>query len=93
MEKGHQFLIDNVGKVAAEFTKGGEVRQVEEIDARKDEKYRPVLAMIPKDVLVCRAKVTREQGTSGSSTFLLIDGRWVWFRGLEAIPAFLEKMK
>ena len=93
MEKANQLLVDNVGKLAAEFTKGGDIRKVEVIDARKEEKYQRILAVIPQDVIVCRAFVEREQRASGSSTFLFVGDRWIWIRGLEGMAEYLEKLK
>ncbi len=71
---------------------GGRVLSIEVIDVRREDssgRFRAVLAMIPRDVPVYRAITRRERGTAGSSSYLFVNGRWIWIRGLEAIPRAL----
>ncbi len=96
--KGNEFLVENVDKIAAEVTKGGEIKRIEAIDVRKDknglERYKRILEIIPKDVSVFDIVVRRaDGGFSGGGSYLYLSDRWIWIRDLDEFPRILDKLK
>lgn len=81
-------------KAKEEFDRQGKIVSVELIDVRKDDasgRYRRVLQMIPKDIPVYRAVTKYEKGSGGSSSYLVIDGKMRFVRGLEGIAEFIDE--
>jgi hypothetical protein len=96
-EKGKKFLENNVDKIAKEFTRRGEIKQVKVIDVRKDKdrasgEYKRLLAIIPMDVPIFDVIIERTNGSSGGGTYLHLKGRWFWIKDLGAVPDFLDKL-
>lgn len=83
-------------KAKEEFARRGKIVSIEVIDVRKDDgsgRYRRVLEMIPKDIPIYRAVTKYEKNSAGSSTYLVIDGRMRFVRGLEGIAEFIDQQR
>jgi len=86
-------MVENIDEVAAELTRQ-EWTQIEPIDVRqKDDsgRYEQVLGTIPKDIPVFRIVTRSNASAAGSSSYLLINDRWVFIRGLEGIPKVIGR--
>lgn len=92
LERNRQELMAHRVEIAEETRRGGAVTRFEAIDVRAgdDPAYRPVIALLPPGVPVYRAVTHRETATAASSAYLFVNGRWVWIRGLQGIPKYLE---
>ena len=96
LDEVQQELEKHLAEVTKELQKGGAVTGVKAINIRKDpeaETYKEVLAMIPKDIPAFDYVVTKEKGSSGGGTYLYVQNRWIFLRGLSGIPKFLKRQK
>ena len=92
---GNEKMLKDAGEVARQWTKD-EVVEVQAIDLRQEKaashQYDKVLAIVPQDIPVYRVVRKRaDGGSSGSSTYLFVNKRWIMIRGLEMIPAHLGR--
>jgi hypothetical protein len=92
-EGNERELLSHRADIAAETQHGGAVRQIETVDVRerKNPAFDRVLAMLPPDVPVYLVVTRREKATAGSGSYLYVRGRWVWIRGLQGVPDYLDK--
>ena len=77
-----------------QFDREGKVISIELIDVRKEDvsgRYRRVLQIIPKDIPVYRAVTKYENGSGGSSSYLVIDGRMRFVPGLEGMAEIIDR--
>jgi hypothetical protein len=93
----NQLLLKNVDPVAKEVA-GGEAAKVTAIDLQKEDAKKPgthhrLLTMIPGDVPVYRIVRQRQRGPSGSGTYVFLNNRWIWIRGLEGVPEVIDQLK
>jgi antitoxin component YwqK of YwqJK toxin-antitoxin module len=96
MAEGVKMMRASTAQLKKELDVKGEVKAVKLVDVRKEGgagRYRQVLTMIPKDIPVYRAVVESEKRTSGSSTYLLVDGKMRWFPGIEGIARSIARLK
>jgi hypothetical protein len=96
LDQGLRDMEKNVSKVAKELRKGGRVTEVKTINirtGREAESYKDVLEMIPKEIPAFDYSIKKEDGASGGGTYLYVQERWIFLRGLEGIPKFLKKQK
>jgi hypothetical protein len=96
MAKMVEMMRGNTARLKKELDEQGQIKKVQLIDVRKKDisgRYRQVLTMIPKDIPVYRAVIDAEKRTSGSSSYLLVDGVMRWFPGLESIARSIAKLK
>lgn len=97
-EKGIQFAVANVDRLARHFTQGGAIKTVTAIDVRKDVNrasgsYKRILTIIPKDVSVFRLIVEQEKRSSGGGTYLFLNRHWFWIKDLDSFPRVLDTLK
>lgn len=95
-EQGLKAMRASLDKAKAEFDRQGEVKSIELIDVRKQDvsgRYRRVLQLIPKDIPVYRAVVRYENGSGGSSSYLVIEGKMRFVRGLEGLAELIDQQK
>ena len=84
-------MVEHIDDVAAELSRH-EWTEIEPIDIRRNDDsgpYADVLKGIPMEIPVFRIVKRSEGSTSGSSSYLFINNRWVWIKGLEMIPEVL----
>lgn len=88
-------MLQNINKVAAELNRDEWIK-IEAIDVRKNDpsgRYQKVLQIIPKDIPVFRVIRKGKKHSAGTSTYLYINGRWIFLQGLEAIPMLIARQK
>jgi len=92
--------LGEMRKETVEFKKElepmGDIKEIELINARDEGealKYAELLKIIPKEIPVYRAVITDQKGAGGSSSYLVVDGKFRWFRGIEAAPEVLADKK
>lgn len=77
---------------------GGEIKQVQVIDVRKEAgqgaaKYAPALKVVPQEIPIFRVVMQVGAQTVSSSCYCVVDGRMRLVRRLETLPAAIEKLK
>ncbi len=96
LKKGVEEMRKHTGEFKKEMEHSSGVKKIELINVREDDvsgRYGEVLGVIPKEVPVYRAVIDYEKGTAGSSSYLVVDGKFRWFQGLEMMPRVLRKKK
>jgi hypothetical protein len=89
IESRKKLLEDNLEKVAAEFTRGGEIQSIELKDVRApgdEESSKALLEMIPKTVAIYDCVVKREKRTSSSGSYLYVNDHWVFIKDVKDVP-------
>lgn len=74
----------------------GKLNRLQLVDLRKQDEngqYRKVIQRIPPEIPIYRAVFYYENGSAGSSTYLVVDGKMRLFRGLERVVEALENPK
>jgi hypothetical protein len=88
-----QDMMLYVDEVSNELTKD-EWIEIETIDVRKKDgskRFVDVLKMLPRDIPVFRVVERSKKGTAaGSSSYLYVNDRWIFLRGLDMIPEVIE---
>jgi len=88
--------LNSSEQLAAEFKRKGKLQKVEVYNVRKQDvsgRYQKILKTLPKEIPIYRIVTTNETRGGGSSSFLWIDGRWIWYRGLEGTSRLVEGLK
>lgn len=85
-------------QVKKEFERNGALREIKVEDVRQapesDRKpFDDVLSMIPEDIAVFTCVQYWAEGVSGTSSFLVIDKKVIFFRSFEDVPFFLKSLK
>ena len=92
-------LEENLGEVAASFTKGGSITKIKARDIRRqpekydNETYRDLFCLIPDDVEVSEVSVHRGGFIEGGITFVHANNRWFVIKDVYSIPRMLVKKK
>ncbi|HTT84842.1 MAG TPA: hypothetical protein VMF67_15305, partial [Rhizomicrobium sp.] len=97
-EQAQQKLLrEHYADVAREVTRKGAIKRIVKHDVRAEKDpstgYKRVLAMIPRDIPIYTIDVFKEQASGGTGAFLLVNGRWIFFKGIEAMPEIIEKAR
>ncbi len=96
LKKGLEHMRQNTARFKEEFDRTGKIRAIELINVREMDvsgRYRKVLKVIPKEIPVYRAIATYDKGGGGSSSYLVVDGKFRFVRGLEAMYEHILKQK
>lgn len=66
--------------------------EIDLIDVRRQSgsRYGKVLAMLPKNVPIYRARFEHAGDSSSAGSYLKVKDRWCWFEGIESVPDFLD---
>ena len=91
-------MRENTEKLKEQFESAGALVDVAVSDTRSADKslggrFASVLESIPEDIPMFEALVRSEKRTSGSSSYLVIDRKVVFMRGLDRMQRYLEKQK
>ena len=94
IEPNNRRIRDNVDQFAAEFTRGGAVKEIRVTDVRKtpdlaNGRFKDLLALISNEIPLANLAVVRDSATSGSSGYVYVNNHWTQIRGIEEIPALL----
>jgi hypothetical protein len=94
-EQGLKAMRANTDKMKNEFDRTGTISSIEIIDQRQRllPNFERVLQIIPKTIPVYRAVVKHENLSTGSSTYLVINGRMRMVRGLEGLTELIDREK
>ena len=79
-----------------QLLQNGKIVDLEVINVRDDDNsgyFDPVLDVIPDDIPVFRVVKEYDGSTAGSSSYVVMDGKMVFVRGLEGMHEFLQQQK
>jgi hypothetical protein len=96
MEPALKEMEKHLPELTKELSGGGEIKKVDTIDMRLEtgrRGFNKLFEIIPKDIPVYETIVRRESRTSGGAAYTRVNGRWIFFRGLDSVPDLLEKLK
>ncbi len=96
LEKALERMRSNSHRFKDEFDRQGDAVEIELIDVRKKDvsgRYKDVLKAIPNDIPVYRAIVRYKKGAGGSSSYLVVDRKMRFVRGLEEMHRFIREKK
>jgi hypothetical protein len=95
-EQHRKQMLENVDKFAQGFTGAGPVTGIKVTNLRESEKrreeYAELFKMIPKDVPVCELLISFERSSTNQSAYIYVNGRWIWFQGIQTLPALIKKL-
>jgi hypothetical protein len=94
-EQGLKAMRSSTDRLKEQLEQSGPIKSVEAIDVRagRSPAFERVLPMIRKDVPVYRAAITYEKVSTGSSAYVVIDGKMRLIRGLDTMPDAIEREK
>ncbi|MGH7172166.1 MAG: hypothetical protein ACRELG_17970 [Gemmataceae bacterium] len=96
-QAAQKLMIEHHADVAQEVTRNGPIKRIVKHDLRAlknpSKGYQRVLAMIPRDIPIYAIHVFKEQAGGGTEAFLLVNGRWIFFKDIDAVPERIDKAK
>ena len=91
-----QQIREHTDMFQKQVLQNGRIVDVEVINVREDnssDRYEAVLGVIPDDIPVFRVVKEYDGTTAGSSSYVVMDGKMVFVRGLEGMQEYLQQQK